>query len=176
MPHLNCTLSEGLWQALHTHSRRTQEPLAHIVSAALSDYLQVSHSTLHQVSTSGALVEGIYQGAVRVATLREYGDFGLGTFEYLDGEMILLDGRFYQVRSDGAVSEPAGDALSPFALVTHFNPEVTASVDVAGFPELCRHVDELRHTDNFFLPCAWTDCSTSCGPEPCARHGRACRW
>jgi hypothetical protein len=62
-PQLNCTLSAGLWAILQEHSRKTNEPLSHIVSRALADYLQVSHSTLYQVSTATALVEGIYQGA-----------------------------------------------------------------------------------------------------------------
>jgi alpha-acetolactate decarboxylase len=31
-------------------------------------------TALYQVSTATALVEGIYQGAVRVGTLREHGD------------------------------------------------------------------------------------------------------
>ena len=55
-----------------------------------------------------ALVEGIYQGAVRVGTLREHGDLGLGTFENLDGEMVIVDGHFFQARSDGAVTEVDG--------------------------------------------------------------------
>jgi acetolactate decarboxylase len=63
-----------------------------IVSKALADYLEVAHHTLYQVSTATALVEGIYQGAVRVGTLREHGDLGLGTFEDLDGEMVIVDG------------------------------------------------------------------------------------
>ena len=52
--------------------------------------------TLYQVSTASALVEGIYQGAVRVSTLREHGDLGLGTFEGLDGEMVIADGTMLQ--------------------------------------------------------------------------------
>ena len=48
---------------------------------------QVQH-TLHQVSTTTALVEGIYQGGVQVPTLREHGDSGLGTFEGPHGEMV----------------------------------------------------------------------------------------
>jgi hypothetical protein len=39
---------------------------------------QVQH-TLYQVSTATALVEGLYEGAVQVATLRAHGDLGLGT-------------------------------------------------------------------------------------------------
>jgi len=48
--------------------------------------------TLYQVSTASAFVEGIYQGAVRVATLREHGDLGLGTFE----DLVWIDG-FYDM-------------------------------------------------------------------------------
>jgi len=33
--------------------------------------------------------------------LKQYGDFGLGTFDGLDGEMIGLEGKFYQVKADG---------------------------------------------------------------------------
>jgi alpha-acetolactate decarboxylase len=36
----------------------------------VKEYRQVSHHTLYQLSTAVALVEGIYQGAVRVGTLR----------------------------------------------------------------------------------------------------------
>jgi acetolactate decarboxylase len=97
MPQLNATISPGLWQALLDSAERTKEPLAHIVSKALAEYLQVSHHTLYQVSTATALVEGIYQGAVRVGTLREHGDLGLSTFAQLDGEMVLVDGQFFHV-------------------------------------------------------------------------------
>jgi acetolactate decarboxylase len=55
---------------------------------------RVQH-TLYQVSTSTALVEGIYQGAARVSTLREHRDLGLGTFEGLDAEMVVVDGHFF---------------------------------------------------------------------------------
>jgi acetolactate decarboxylase len=65
---LNCTLSAGLWGLLQDHSQKTNEAVSHIVSRALAEYFQVLHSTLYQVSTATALVEGIYQGAVRVGT------------------------------------------------------------------------------------------------------------
>src|SRR5208283_78144 len=98
-------LSIGLWKLLNEHSQRSKQPAAHIVSKALAEFFGIPYHTLFQVSTATALVEGIYQGAVRVDTLREHGDLGLGTFEDLDGEMVIVDGRFYQVRSDGSVKE-----------------------------------------------------------------------
>src|SRR6201984_3727993 len=126
---LNCTLSAGLWAILQEHSRKTNEPLSHIVSRALAECFQVSHSTLYQLSTATALVEGINQGAVRVRTLREHGDLGLGTFENLDGEMVIVDGRFFQARSDGSVREVQDNVLIPFAAVTAFSADEAITLD-----------------------------------------------
>jgi acetolactate decarboxylase len=134
------------------HAEMTREPIAHIVRKALAEYLQVSHHTLYQVSTATALVEGIYQGAVRVGTLREHGDLGLGTFENLDGEMVVVDGIFFQVRGDGSVRECDDDVLSPFAVVTRFVPEAEATLD--SCPDLDRltaRFDGMRHSENIFF-------------------------
>jgi len=151
-PQLNCTRSAGLSAILQEHSRKTGEPVSHIVSRALAEYFQVSHSTLYQVSTATALVEGIYQGAVRVRTLREHGDLGLGTFENLDGEMMIVDEHFFQARSDGSVKEVEDDVLCPFAVVTRFAPD--SAVVLPKCPDLAHLVgqfDQLRHSNNFFF-------------------------
>ena len=151
-PQLNCTLSAGLWAILQEHSRKINEPVSHIVSRALADYLQVSHSTLYQVSTATALVEGIYQGAVRVRTLREHGDLGLGTFENLDGEMVIVDGRFFQARSDGSVAEVDDNVLAPFAVITRFAPDPAIVMQQCpDLSHLLAQFDQLRHSDNFFF-------------------------
>jgi len=148
---LHLKLSHSMWQALEKRHQETGEPVHHIVRTALSEYLQLRHSTLFQVSTSTALVEGIYQGAVNIAQLREHGDFGLGTFEGLDGEMVALDGRFYQVRSDGIVREAADNDLSPFAVVTRFRAE--RSIQLPRCPDLgvlTGEIDRLRTSANVF--------------------------
>jgi acetolactate decarboxylase len=152
VPQLDETISPGLWRALLGHAQRSHESRAHVVSKALAEYLQVAHHTLYQVSTSTALVEGIYQGAVRVGTLREHGDLGLGTFEDLDGEMVVVDGQFFQVRSDGSVRECADDVLSPFAVVTQFAPETKVSLpECPDLSHLTARFDALRHSDNVFF-------------------------
>ncbi len=152
MGHLKATISPGLWRALVDHAERTREPLAHVVNKALAEYLRVSHHTLYQVSTAGALVEGIYQGAVRVGTLREHGNLGLGTFENLDGEMVVVDGQFFQVRCDGSVRECTDDLLSPFAVVTQFVPETTVTLpQCPDLSHLTARFDGLRNSDNLFF-------------------------
>jgi acetolactate decarboxylase len=148
---IHLKMSHTLWDALEGKARETGEPIHHLVRSALARYLEVEHTTLFQVSTSTALVQGIYEGAVSIAHLREHGDFGLGTFEGLDGEMVAFDGRFFQVRSDGSVHEAADSDLSPFAAVTHFKADhlvdITEARDLAA---LLGQLDRLRVSDNVF--------------------------
>jgi len=152
MPTLTCEISQTLADQLARQHQRTGEPIAHIVMRALADALQVEHATLFQVSTSGALVEGIYQGVVAVGTLKEHGDFGLGTFTDLDGEMVALDGHYYQVRATGTVTEAPDAALVPFAVVTRFQPKRTVEVPAfASLDQLQASLDGVRDSGNLFF-------------------------
>lgn len=84
--------------------------------------------TVTQVSSYAALAAGRYDGHVTCAELLQFGDTGLGTFDGLDGEMIVLEGRIHRVDADGAVSEPAPSTLVPFADVTWFEPDLVFDV------------------------------------------------
>jgi acetolactate decarboxylase len=84
---------------------------------------------LYQTSTINALLEGLYDGHVALAELLRHGDFGIGTFDALDGEMLVLDGCVYQVRADGRVYRPGPEAATPFATVTFFDADRTLTLD-----------------------------------------------
>jgi acetolactate decarboxylase len=86
-------------------------------------------ATLFQRSTIGALLAGIFDGDATVAELLRHGDFGLGTFNALDGEMVVLDGACYRLRSDGTATPVGGHTLTPFAAVTSFEPERVIHVE-----------------------------------------------
>jgi len=75
---------------------------------------------LYQIGTIRSLLNGVYEGDVSVEALARYGDFGLGTFDAVNGEMILLDGRFYRVDADGRANPVAPGTKTPFAVVTRF--------------------------------------------------------
>jgi len=103
------------------------------------------------VSTSAALVEGLYEGAVRVSRLLRHGDFGLGTFIDLNGEMVVLEGICFRVAPDGAVTKVEGDLLIPYAVVTRFSTEFARpSQQFASFSELVAVCDALRSSGNVF--------------------------
>lgn len=73
-----------------------------------------------QYSTISALMAGAYDGRLAVADLLRRGDLGLGTYNGLDGEMVILDGKAFQAGADGDVAAMPGETLSPFAVVTAF--------------------------------------------------------
>ena len=59
----------------------------------------LSHAPF-QTSTIDALLDGEYVGDITFAELEGGRALGLGTLDALDGEMIALDGSFYQIRAD----------------------------------------------------------------------------
>lgn len=81
--------------------------------------LQAPRDVLFQTSTIDALLAGVYDGEITFKELKEHGDFGLGTFNGLDGEMVGLDGNFYKIKVDGngfrrhLTKEPMGSCISP---------------------------------------------------------------
>ena len=144
-------ISKSLQSALETLSRETGVPISQLVADTLSHGLGIPLHTLFQVSTSGALVEGVYQSAVSSNLLLHYGDFGIGTFENLDGEMVVIDGEIYQVRSDGEVSKIVEDVGTPFAVVTHFVADQDQTIENASsFKDLTETCDRYRDSDNLF--------------------------
>jgi acetolactate decarboxylase len=95
------------------------------------------HEILYQVSTIDALMQGVFEGVQPVGELKKHGNFGIGTFEGLDGEMIVLDGKVYQARADGRVYPVTDTTTTPFATVTWFERDITETVhqpmNISGF-------------------------------------------
>ena len=150
--HLDIRLGGGLWEALQERCLRTGQTADHVIRQALADGLDLEHHTIYQVSTAGALVQGVYQGCVRVAEVLQHGDFGLGTFEGLDGEGILLDGRCWQACGDGTVRQAPADALTPFWVATRFAADHRETLSqVCSWADLTARLDGLRDNANLFV-------------------------
>ncbi|MFC5474266.1 acetolactate decarboxylase [Paraherbaspirillum soli] len=73
-----------------------------------------------QYSTIDALLDGAYEGSYTVDQLKQKGNFGIGTFNRVDGELVLVDGEVYKAKSDGTVELAAASEMTPFAVVTTF--------------------------------------------------------
>ena len=104
---------------------------------------------LFQTSTLQALMTGVYDGDLTFQELARHGDFGLGTFDALDGEMIALDGIFYQIKADGRVSPVTGAMKTPFAAVTFFKAGGMHMIEAPlNYRELLDYVDRLLPSPN----------------------------
>ncbi len=111
--------------------------------------LQKNEDIVFQTSTISALLEGVYDGNVTYKDLKKHGDFGIGTFNNLDGEMIGLEGRFYQIKADGIAYSVLDSMKTPFAVVTFFKPDKALLLDkLANCKQLEQYLDNLLPTKN----------------------------
>ncbi|MGA0334512.1 MAG: acetolactate decarboxylase [Kiritimatiellia bacterium] len=110
-----------------------------------------SPNMLTQVASIDRLLAGGYDGEVTLAELAEHGDFGIGTYQAVDGEMILLEGKFYQALSDGTVRVPPSSTLTPFAAVVNFQPDFSADLAAVDFQGLSETLDKLIPDQNQFV-------------------------
>jgi len=134
---LELYLRQDLLKRLTNSAERMGVSVADLAEQALRRFLlnKQGGNAVFLSAPINALVEGFYVENTTMALIKEQGDFGLGTFNYLDGEMVILDGNVYQIRSDGNVYSVKDDEQSPFACVTFFSPDTFDDVDENHTPK-----------------------------------------
>ncbi len=109
-------------------------------------------NTVMQISTIDALLAGAYDGQMTIDQLLKYGNLGIGTFDALEGEMIVIDHQVYQARADGTVHLMPPKATTPFATVVNFSADQI--IDRRGLTtcsELQTQIDQSTPNKNLFL-------------------------
>ena len=111
----------------------------------------IYEETFTQVSTIDAILNGIYDGVISYGELKEYGDFGIGTFQGLDGEMIAIDGDFYQIKADGVAYAVPDSLTTPFAQMVFFDNDARIELsDDITYENLGEQIDNSLPTENIF--------------------------
>ncbi len=113
--------------------------------AQVSDTPQATQDreTIYQVALLQSLTQGYYDGIIKVSELKEHGDIGIGTFEGVNGEMIVIDGKVYQALGDGTVQEAADDETVPFSNVSFFDSDTTLDMkDIADMASFKAELDK----------------------------------
>jgi len=133
-------LPAAIVRRLNERAERVGVPADVLVAELLGRQVGAGGNVLYVSAPVNALVEGLYREDTTIADVLRRGDFGLGTFNDLDGEMIVRDGEVFQLRSDGLAYAVTPETRTPFACVTFFEPysveEITAPLDHAGFHAL----------------------------------------
>lgn len=106
-------------------------------------------NSIFQYSTLSALLEGIYDGEMTVGELKKRGNYGIGTFNALDGEMILYEGQCYRVTSDSKVAKVSDSDKTPFATICTFVPDTIIQINrVLKLKELEHYIDSVVPSNN----------------------------
>lgn len=149
---LRCDVSDRAWNAIEAERKRTGQTTTQIVEHAIEEAFDLTHHAIFQVSTSAAVVEGVFDGFVSVEEMKRHGDFGLGTFDGLDGEMIMVDSVCYQIGANGSVRVADDRNGVPFGVVTRFHEDLTVAVDRPGSLDAFKEaLDSKRPSENLFV-------------------------
>lgn len=108
-------------------------------------------SILYQVGTLTGFLAGAYRGDCTIEQLMQKGDMGLGTYNMLDGEMVVVDGICYRIDASGKAHRARLSMCTPFAMVCQFKPSITFNIaDIKGLEALNTCLDEHLSTENIF--------------------------
>ncbi len=88
----------------------------------------VTNDFLFQYSIIDALLAGVFDGNLSTGELKQHGDFGIGTFNGLDGEMIVIDGKVLKMRANGEIIEVSDTVKTPLAFVKFFQPDTVLTI------------------------------------------------
>jgi acetolactate decarboxylase len=123
-------------------ARNTSQDTAQKTAQVTSNDSQ-NRESIYQVALLQSLTQGYYDGIIKVSELKEHGDIGIGTFEGVNGEMIVLDGKVYQALGDGSVQEADNDETVPFSNVTFFDKDITSDIsDIKNIDALKENLDK----------------------------------
>lgn len=106
---------------------------------------------LYQIGLVPAFLNGMYTSDFNFQSLAKKGDFGLGTINQLDGEMIAFDGHFYSIDKNGLASEIADTICTPYAVVSFFKPQHFYTIkQISNIPALNQHLLSILDNINIF--------------------------
>lgn len=110
---------------------------------------KIKPNTVFQYSTLSALLEGVYDGELSVGELKQYGNYGIGTFNALDGELLLFDGFCYKAQSNSQVVKVNDDQKIPFATACYFIPDtVVMFKGLRSLQEVENQIDSIVPSTN----------------------------
>ncbi len=113
-----------------------------------------STNALFQYSTLSALLEGVYDGEMTVCELRQHGNFGIGTFNALDGELILFEGQCYKATSDSKILLMNESVRTPFASVCNLHPDTVIRLNhPIKIKALQNYLDSILSKPNLIYAC-----------------------
>jgi len=109
-----------------------------------------SNKKLFQVGALCGFIDKVYEGNHTMKDLASKGNFGIGTFDLVHGEMIAFDGKFFRVIEDGVARIVDPNHKTPFAWVVDFEETHSFTLeDIKSFDHFGLSFDEKIPSQNF---------------------------
>lgn len=124
-------LPDFVIEELEAFCEMTGQSSSDVVARALQSYIRSygKGNALYLSAPVNSLLKGFYEQDTFICDLKKHGDFGLGTFNNLDGEMLMIDGKVYRLGADGFTHDVDDDTRTPFACVTFFSPDLVEDIE-----------------------------------------------
>lgn len=98
-----------------------------------------------------AFVNKVFEGDITAGELKTKGDIALGSYNLLDGELIMLDGKLYQAKENGEVMEPNDSLKVVYANAAFFDKDGSFNIDKVDNYEILRDkINKQLPSKNFF--------------------------
>lgn len=107
---------------------------------------------MYQYSIIDALMAGVFDGDLTIGELKKKGDFGVGTFNRVDGELLIDKGHVYKIAYDGSVSEvPDSDSTSA-AFVKFFKADTVIQLSGKGltYEKMQEHLTRVLNPNGIY--------------------------
>lgn len=107
--------------------------------------------TVFHYSVLKALDNGVLEGTMKVGDLKKHGNLGLGTYNKMDGEMVVVDHVVYRIPQDGKIIIPSDETLIPYSIVTFYKQEKVIRLEGnIDYPALSAFADSIIPSRNLF--------------------------
>ncbi len=84
---------------------------------------------IYQYSSKQAFFDKKYNSDLTLTEVSKFGDFGLGTLNGVNGELVIWDGKFFRVSYEGEVLEQALDKNTPFSVIKKFEADTSFQIN-----------------------------------------------
>ena len=110
-----------------------------------------NQDTFYQYSIWFAFVNKVFDGNLTVKELKTHGDVGLGSFDFLDGELVMLDGVPYRIRENGEISVGQDNDEIVYADAAFFDKEEEFTIEEPfNFSDLASKLDTKKKSPHYF--------------------------
>ncbi|SNR77043.1 acetolactate decarboxylase [Lutibacter agarilyticus] len=112
---------------------------------------KIDQDVFYHYSIWEAFVNKIYDGTLKASELKERGTIGLGSYNALEGELVMLDGILYEALGDGSVIVVNDTTKIAYANAAFYKEDVAFKFeDTYNYEDLRKELNLQTGSKNFF--------------------------